>query len=605
MSNELYYRGSSSYDVAVKDKIDALERSGIRNAMAIHSGIRRMEYGIRSDIRQSTYAIVASQEMLAKTFQHGFDSVNNTLDFGFERMSSGLNNIAEEMNGLVDSISAMSDAICNKLDELHGIMNNPRLTAARELFRRAASNYEKGYYQEALEDCLQAVEKEKTDFISWYLLGQIYLYGAGKFSNVIDLQKAEEALENAAKYIDADIGISSEADNLASQIYYHLGYTKLLISNDLLVENKTDESNAKLEEAERKTREAYQISNKNFDAMYDNAKELHYLGKDNESLMLLEKIFVENKEYALKASCDKDFESLWESIENSVSKIKGNLVAEVNATANKITEKIAAMIVSDTDYLDVNSVILNQKEKLNELLDGLINKSFFYVFDLAKTELPEFEEKINKMPDILSRHKAIAEMLVKLVEEDVESYERGEYYVSHKKPFTLEDKGPGRPTNGKGLETRECKILAKYCDINELPWKKNGLFESVSWNYILNLFETRAKQEFDENVNIISLAIYKINARLEKHRKLVEEVCAQKTREREAEEKVKAEGKRRTNLLTVIFALIGSAVMYIPYADTNDSFVGKIFGALLWGVPVGAFIGACIGSIIEGMQKKD
>ena len=37
-----------------------------------------------------------------------------------------------------------------------------------------------------MEACIEAVEKNKTDTISWYLLGHIYLFGAGKFSNVID-----------------------------------------------------------------------------------------------------------------------------------------------------------------------------------------------------------------------------------------------------------------------------------------------------------------------------------------------------------------------------------------------------------------------------------
>ena len=31
MSDDLYYRGSSSYEVAVQNKLDALERSGTRN----------------------------------------------------------------------------------------------------------------------------------------------------------------------------------------------------------------------------------------------------------------------------------------------------------------------------------------------------------------------------------------------------------------------------------------------------------------------------------------------------------------------------------------------------------------------------------------------
>lgn len=235
MSNELYYRGSEEYAVAVKNQLQRMESQGIRDANKIAFSIQNMEYGIRSDIRQSTYAIVASQEMLRQTFQQGFDSVNNTLQLGFGMMSA-------KMDELKEAIYQVGDEICGKLDEIHDIMNNPLLTASRELYRRALKNYQNGYFTEALEDIKQAVEKNKTDYISWELMGEIYLYGAGKFSNVINLDEAEKAFENAAKYIDADLRESDEAKRLGMLIYYELGYTRFLKSNDLLVEGDETKS---------------------------------------------------------------------------------------------------------------------------------------------------------------------------------------------------------------------------------------------------------------------------------------------------------------------------------------------------------------------------
>ena len=243
MADEVYYRGSSTYESTVQNQLSRLQNSNVM----LRNSVRDMEYGIRSDIRQSTYAIVASQQMLAQTFQHGFNSVNNTLEIGFDMMSSRMADISNSLN-------TMSDMICEKLDEIHDIVNNPLLTQSRELYRRALKNFENGYYEEALADIKAAVEKNKTDFISWNLLGQIYLFGAGKFSNVINLDEAENAFFNAAKYIEADIGKSDEADKLASEIYYYLGYTRLVKSNDMLVESKVDDSNKKLMEAAGLTR---------------------------------------------------------------------------------------------------------------------------------------------------------------------------------------------------------------------------------------------------------------------------------------------------------------------------------------------------------------
>lgn len=365
MSDELYYRGSSSYETAVKNRLNELERSGVKNTAAMLSGIQNMEYGIRGEIRESACAIIASQSILAESFKDSFDSVNNTLNIGFEMIAAG-------MGQLADSINAMSEAICNKLDEIHDIVNNPLLTASRELFRRASANFEKGYFEEALEDCKAAVEKNKTDYISWYLLGQIYLFGAGKFSNVIDLQKAEKSFFYAAKYIDSDLGKSKEADELGSQIYYHLGYARLLLSNDLLVEEKTDESNKKLEEAQKASENSSKLNAKNLKALYDNAKELHFLGKDKEAIENLKDIIRLEKNFALIAANDKNFESIWPDIEKAVLELRDELVQKCPEKLNDLK----------------NEFEIDDVSEIEQMIDSQKGKDFYTVANFFETELP-------------------------------------------------------------------------------------------------------------------------------------------------------------------------------------------------------------------------
>lgn len=370
MSDELYYRGSSSYETAVKNRLNELERSGVKNTAAMLTGLQDMEYGIRGEIRESTCAIIASQSILAESFKDSFDSVNNTLNIGFEMVAAG-------MGQLADSINAMSEAICNKLDEIHDIVNNPLLTASRELFRRASANFEKGYFEEALEDCKAAVEKNKTDYISWYLLGQIYLFGAGKFSNVIDLHKAEDAFLNAAKYIDADLGKSKEADELGSQIYYHLGYTRLLLSNDLLVEEKTDESNKKLEEAQKASKNSSYLNNRNVKALYDNAKELHFLGKDKEAIEALKDVIRLEKNFALIAANDKNFESIWLDIEKAVLELRDELVQKCREKLRNIKTKSAESIAES-------------RSEYEKKIENIKDKDFFAVSEFFEKELEPY-----------------------------------------------------------------------------------------------------------------------------------------------------------------------------------------------------------------------
>ncbi len=389
MSNELYYRGSSTYETAVQNQIARLERSGNFNAMSIQNGLRDFEYGIRSDIRESTYAIVASQKTLARIYQQGFDSINNTLEFGFKMVASGL--------------AAMSEKICNKLDEIHDIVNNPRLTAARELFRRASTNFEKGYYEEALEDCKQAVEKEKTDYLSWYLLGQIYLFGAGKYSNVINLTEAENAFENAAKYIDADINSSEEAKELASQIFYHLSYTKWLLSNDLLLAEKVDESNSKLSEAEKNSAASLHLSQRNLKARYDNAIQLHFLEKDKEALAILKSLIRDEKNYALLATNDKNLETIWNEIEKIILELKDEHILKLKQS----TEEISAFLKSIER--DLNEELSDLNSKNMNFLDDIENKDYFFVRECVEIGIPELKKEISETILIIENTTTIKE----------------------------------------------------------------------------------------------------------------------------------------------------------------------------------------------------
>ena len=378
-----YYRGSSSYENAVQRQLSVLRAANIANTRAIYEStdaIRDAEIGIRNDIRASTYAnlamgmeirndisantsaiyemsagldctirentynIVASQAILAQTFNQNFNAVNNTLSLGFSTVSAKLD--------------AMTDRICSKLDEIHDILNNPLLMASRELYRRALDDYKKGLYEEAMEACIGAVEKNKTDTISWYLLGHIYLFGAGKFSNVIDVDKAEEAFFNAAKYIDYDLGKSDEANTLGSEIYYYLGYARLIKSNDLLVEAKNADSVKKLEEAEMASREASRLSAENLLAVYEQAKELHFLGRDDESLQLIEKLIRADKKYAVRVCNDKNFESLWDRINALITALRDELTDKLAKEFGKIRAlaREGAGRLADIDFPDDEQV---------------------------------------------------------------------------------------------------------------------------------------------------------------------------------------------------------------------------------------------------------
>ena len=92
MSNDVvFYRGSGKYLDSVKEQLSDMEASGVRNTETLMSRMYDMEYGIRSDIRENTYATVASQAYLAQGFNQNFNVMNNSLNVGFSVLAEGFN----------------------------------------------------------------------------------------------------------------------------------------------------------------------------------------------------------------------------------------------------------------------------------------------------------------------------------------------------------------------------------------------------------------------------------------------------------------------------------------------------------------------------------
>jgi tetratricopeptide (TPR) repeat protein len=198
----------------------------IASAGLVAESVRRMETGI-------TTAIDGQTEVM----QTGFNSLSNTLDAGFGRVTNELGRMSAEMNlGFARTeaaIDRLSGDISARLDKIANILETPRGTAARELYNSAFTNYRKGFYEEALPDVQKAVETFIADYRSWFLEGKIYAFGAGEFSNVIDLDKAIAAYTNAAKYVGPDAEKSEDVKRLAAEIRFYLGLAQYAKANEL------------------------------------------------------------------------------------------------------------------------------------------------------------------------------------------------------------------------------------------------------------------------------------------------------------------------------------------------------------------------------------
>ena len=116
------------------------------NQVALREDMTEGMAGVQAAVNVQTFALVASQALLARTFNQGFDQINSTLDMRFARVE-------------------------NVLDRMTDIMNSPLLTQFRELYGRAAERYRKKQFEEALEDTQSALDKNKTNYAAGFYRG--------------------------------------------------------------------------------------------------------------------------------------------------------------------------------------------------------------------------------------------------------------------------------------------------------------------------------------------------------------------------------------------------------------------------------------------------
>jgi len=374
-AHEMDYRGYMEKQAIVKDIGTAIQRStdqqmimtGMVGADITHridQSTERLEHsmvcmqtGIQTSIKAQTYAIVASQAALAHTFNQGFDRINNTLDMGFSGISSQLGSMSAAFSAglsrISDNLKQMSKDICDRLDAIHDIVNNPLLTQSRELYRRSVLNYNKGFFEEALADIQSAVEKNKTDYISWFHLGKVYLFGASEFSNVIDLEKAIEALTTAGKYIKPDIAASNDAKLMAAEIWFYVGLAKYSRFNDLNHSKKEAEAQEIINGALEAFNQSWSLSENMFESLYNIARCKVILGNTADAIKDLETVITKDRGYCIKAVDDNDFEIIADDIYQLIERMKKAISPKAMEDFEALKPKIADTVFIGGSFADM------------------------------------------------------------------------------------------------------------------------------------------------------------------------------------------------------------------------------------------------------------
>ncbi len=389
----IYYRGSGltwegylQADSFVQDVTGQIKRSG---------------EGVKTAISDSTRRMVASNEALERSFGAGFDRVNGTLEWGFDRVAGEIGALRSEftygMGLLHDQLLIANQAlsgILERLDHIHETLKHPLLTQARELSKRGLERMQRGLLPEALKDLHDSAEKNEADFVVQYYIGKLYLYGRNEMDSVIDLPKAERHLRLAARYAQSEIRGLPDAAKLCGEAYLHASIACYAQSNNrLLTDGATDET-APLREMLELARKSTEVYPQMPEAFYHHARYAALLGDGETCIQGLKRAILMDRNYCLKVDADGDFDGVRDKVQGLLE----SLYVEAKGQATRAFEPVKKLL---EDYVYQNLWQKNAEagmRRLYEQAELLYLKDTYFDYLDALPLLKQAQMTFNQIP---------------------------------------------------------------------------------------------------------------------------------------------------------------------------------------------------------------
>ena len=316
----------------------------------------------------STNAVIASQERISE----GIDNIS----YGIDRVEQGIYGLQATFEWGISEVVWQIEQNREVLRDILQVLSAPLDTQAKELRKRAEEAYGNGWIDDALQDFQESEKKNRYDFSIHVSIGMIYLF------HKVDKNKALEYFEQAIKYA-------------RPKSAYHTSYAllhKALIKRDM----------GKLEEAEKCTAEALDISKKFSEAFYQNAQYNALLNRPEKAIEMLEYAIENDVNYCEKCHNEKDFDNIRSAVstlfeklrkrEENLAKSSLSVIMQrfeklsdvVNIAKNEFTpkfnddeiickfERIKELIKrhSFRDYIEANGLIDEVKEKVKQLYEN-------------------------------------------------------------------------------------------------------------------------------------------------------------------------------------------------------------------------------------------
>jgi hypothetical protein len=339
--------------------------------------VRSSGKSLEARVSEQTKALVASDQQLADIFGAGFNSINSTLEWGFNRLEYALQDINISIDCLHASFNysmgllleevhihnkLLSDLI-GKLDAIHKTLESPVLTQAREYYHIGCERLSKGLLDKALEAFTEAEKKNDTDFFTQFRIGKLYLYGIDEDDNVLDLEKAKKHLLLAARYAKAEINIDAAFARFAAEALLHASIATYVQLGEKDILGDASKTRVLLEDARRLMAEAVKLDSRLSEAFYHLAKYSSLLNEPESSLSNLEAAIGQGREYAVKADIDHAFDPIRPYVIALLSKIK-----DAKKTESQVKLNEASQLLREVSHwhLEESELLSSQLAKCTE-----------------------------------------------------------------------------------------------------------------------------------------------------------------------------------------------------------------------------------------------
>lgn len=403
----------------------------------INNTITSNQKALSKNLSSHTTEIVASQQTLTREFQSSYDQLNNTLNWGINRLSGDLKDISwaiedfradflYSMGLLLVEMQAEKKILLNiaeKLDGIHDTLKHPTLTQAREFYSIGEDRLKRKLLQKALESFKKARALNDADFFVEYQLGNIYLYGADDDENLIDLDKAKHHLLEASKLAKAEMNVEVGFSKFAAEALLKSSFVNFFkLSTNLLDEHKS-ESDMLLLESRKLALDAYELNPKLLEALYHVCKYDALLGNTAALISNLKKLFEQEPNYSIKVSEDDCFDPVRTEVVKLLNELKNQKEILYQSHKNYIDDFERVMSIwYDTNLIDAYND--SDKNRLSEMMASIISsaklgKYLDYVYSLKMLAkiMPAFQkfkdELLEKYEKFLSRiDRYLSEFLV-------------------------------------------------------------------------------------------------------------------------------------------------------------------------------------------------